>query len=126
MLGFKPKKKNKRKEYRELALNISMFLLRSEKLKNLFWNVKNVEYSKRDHKIKIGINTTKKLGTTLKKLRSLSKELSNYLYDEGLTVKRVTRIEFYVDREDEMVARIYNLLDTVELEERKEKKVKNS
>jgi ribosome-binding factor A len=109
----KQKKKNKRKEYRELAVNVSMFLLRNEKMKNLFWNVKTVEYIKREHRIKIGINTTRKLGTTLKKLRSLSKDLSNYLYEQGLTIKRTTRINFYVDREDEAVARIYNILENV-------------
>jgi ribosome-binding factor A len=107
------KKKNKRKESRELLLNISMFLLTNEKMKSLFWNVKTVEYKKSEHKVKIGINTTKKLGTTLNKLRSLRKDLSNYLYDQGLTIRRQTKIDFFVDKEDEIVARIYNLIDKV-------------
>ncbi len=111
------KKKNKRKESRELILNISMFLLTNEKMKSLFWNVKTVEYKKAEHKVKIGINTTKKLGTTLNKLRSLRKDLSNYLFDQGLTIRRQTKIDFFVDKEDEIVARIYNLIDSVKEEQ---------
>jgi RNA processing factor Prp31 len=110
------KKKNHRKENRELVVNISMFLMGNEKMKNLFWNVKNVDYIKSEGTIKIGINTTKKLGTTLEKLRSVAKDLSNYLYEQGLTIRRRTKIEYYVDKEDEMVARIYNLIDSVEKE----------
>jgi hypothetical protein len=111
------KKKNKRRENREIVLNISMFLMGNEKLKNLFWNVKTVDYIKSENTIKIGINTTKKLGTTLEKLRSVAKDLSNYLFDQGQTFRRQTRIVFYVDKEDEIVARIYNLIDQVEKDE---------
>lgn len=110
------KKKNFRKENRELVLNISMFLLTNEKMKNLFWNVKTVTYSRSEDTIKIGINTTKKLGTTLEKLRSVSKDLSNYLYDQGLTIRRQTRVSFFVDKEDEIVARIYNLIEKTNAE----------
>lgn len=112
---YKPqlKKKNQRKENRELVVNISMFLLGNEKMKNLFWNIKTVEYAKFENKIKIGINTTKKLGTTLEKLRSVAKDLSNYLYEQGLTFQRQTQVVFFVDKEDEFVARIYNILDKV-------------
>ena len=111
------KKKNKRRENREIVLNISMFLMGNERLKNLFWNVKTVDYIKSENTIKIGINTTKKLGTTLEKLRSVAKDLSNYLFDQGQTFRRQTRIVFYVDKEDEIVARIYNLIDQVEKDE---------
>jgi len=111
------KKKNKRRENREIVLNISMFLMGNEKIKNLFWNVKTVDYLKSENTIKIGINTTKKLGTTLEKLRSVAKDLSNYLFDQGQTFRRQTRIVFYVDKEDEIVARIYNLIDQVEKDE---------
>jgi hypothetical protein len=45
------KKKNFRKENRELVLNISMFLLTNEKMKNLFWNVKTVTYSRSEDTI---------------------------------------------------------------------------
>lgn len=112
---YKPqvKKKNQRRENRELVVNISMFLLGNEKMKNLFWNIKTVEYAKFENKIKIGINTTKKLGTTLEKLRSVAKDLSNYLFEQGLTFQRQTQVVFYVDKEDEFVARIYNILDKV-------------
>jgi len=112
---YKPqaKKKNQRKENRELVVNISMFLLGNEKMRNLFWNIKTVDYVKFENKIKIGINTTKKLGTTLEKLRSVAKDLSNYLFDQGLTFQRQTKVVFYVDKEDEFVARIYNILDKV-------------
>lgn len=112
---YKPqaKKKNQRKENRELVVNISMFLLGNEKMKNLFWNIKTVEYVKFENKIKIGINTTKKLGTTLEKLRGVAKDLSNYLFEQGLTFQRQTHVVFFVDKEDEFVARIYNILDKV-------------
>lgn len=107
------KKKNKRKENREMILTVSMFLLGNEKMKNLFWNVVSLDYNKSESKIKIGINTTKKLGTTLEKLRSVAKELSNYLFEQGLTFKRQTKITFFVDKEDDMIARIYSLIEGV-------------
>jgi len=112
-----PKKKNRRKENRELVVNISMFLMGNEKLRNLFWNVKNVDYIKYENTIKIGINTTKKLGTTLEKLRSVAKDLSNYLFDQGVTFRRQTKVIFYVDKEDQMMARIYNLINKIEEEQ---------
>jgi len=108
------RKKNRRKEYRELVTNINMFLLTSDNLRNLFWNVKSANYSKKDGVLKIGINTTKKLGTTLEKLRKISKDLSNYLFENGLTVKRQTKIEFFVDKEDEILAKIYSLIEKVQ------------
>jgi|GEM_PF-908906 len=119
---YKPqaKKKNQRRENRELVVNISMFLLGNEKMKNLFWNIKTVEYQKFENKIKIGINTTKKLGTTLEKLRSVAKDLSNYLFEQGLTFQRQTQVVFFVDKEDEFVARIYNILDKVAVDKESE------
>jgi hypothetical protein len=41
----------------------------------------------------------------------VSKDLSNYLYDQGITIRRQTRVSFFVDKEDELVARIYNLIE---------------
>lgn len=120
------KKKNFRKENRELVLNISMFLLTNEKMKNLFWNVKTVTYSRSEDTIKIGINTTKKLGTTLEKLRSVSKDLSNYLFDQGLTIRRQTKVSFFVDKEDEIVARIYNLIEKTTVEPEVELETENT
>jgi hypothetical protein len=120
------KKKNFRKENRELVLNISMFLLTNEKMKNLFWNVKTVTYSRSEDTIKIGINTTKKLGTTLEKLRSVSKDLSNYLFDQGLTIRRQTKVSFFVDKEDEIVARIYNLIEKTTIEPEVELETENA
>jgi|688.fasta_scaffold21501_5 hypothetical protein len=120
------KKKNFRKENRELVLNISMFLLTNEKMKNLFWNVKTVTYSRSEDSIKIGINTTKKLGTTLEKLRSVSKDLSNYLFDQGLTIRRQTKVSFFVDKEDEIVARIYNLIEKTAVEPEVELETENA
>lgn len=117
MINFAKKKRNQRKQNREIVANISMFLLRHEKLRNLFWSVKTVDYTKFDHTLKIGINTTKKLGTTLTKMRSVAKELANYLFEEGVTVIRQTKIVFYVDKEDEIIARIYSLIEKVETED---------
>jgi hypothetical protein len=116
MINFTKKRKNQHKENRELVANISMFLLTNEKLKGLFWSIKTVDYTKFDHTLKIGINTTKKLGTTLTKMRSVAKDLANYLFENGITVMRQTQIVFYVDKEDEIIARIYSLIEKVEEE----------
>lgn len=103
-----------KKEYRDMLLTISMFLLGREELRRLFWTVKNVKYDKFDQKVSVGITTvTGKLGTTLARLRKTSKDLSDYLYEQGLTFRKA-QIQFYVDKEDEKLQRVYNLLEQVE------------
>lgn len=104
----------KKRRNRELVLNVSMFLLNQEQLKNQFWTVKTVSYEVASQKVSIGINTTNgKLGTTLTKLRKTSKELSDFLYDQGLTFRKA-KIVFFVDKEDIEIERIYNLLHSIE------------
>lgn len=106
-------KKIQNKPNRELLLTVSMFLLGREELRKLFWNVKRVDYNKTTQKVRIGVNTTKgKLGTTLSKLKKTAKYLSDYLYDYGLTFRKA-RIEFYVDREEEQISRLYSLLEKI-------------
>lgn len=101
---------------RELILTVSMFLLNQESLKNQFWTVKNVTYNGSEQKVNIGINTTNgKLGTTLTKLRKTAKALSDFLYEQGLTFRKA-KINFFVDKEDVEIERIYNLLHTLEQE----------
>lgn len=109
----KTPQKNTKKE-RELLLNVSFFLLGHETMRKCFWNVKSVEYNKSEQALNIGINTTNgKLGTTLQKLRKTSKELSDYLYEQGLTFRKA-KINFFVDKEDIEIEKVYNLLEAVE------------
>lgn len=106
----RPKKRTPTKPNRELLLNVSMFLLNQEMLRKQFWNVKSASYDKVNQKVNIGINTTSgRLGTTLSKLRKTSKFLSDYLYEQGLTFRKA-KINFFVDKEDMEIERIYNLL----------------
>jgi hypothetical protein len=114
VITVKQSKKKQKKHNRELLLTISFFLLNQEELRKLFWNVKTVKYDRISQKVSIGINTTKgKLGTTLTKLRKTSKNLSDFLYDQGLTFRQA-QIIFYVDKEDIEIERIYSLLATIE------------
>jgi hypothetical protein len=111
---LKTKKTNHRKKSRELLLTVSVFLLNQEALRRQFWTVKSVHYEQTSQTVKIGINTTNgKLGTTLAKLRKTSKDLSDYLYDQGLTFRKA-QIVFFVDKQDVELERIYNLLHSVE------------
>jgi hypothetical protein len=110
----KKTKSGNRKNDRELLLTVSVFLLNQEELRKQFWTVKSINYNKTDQIVKIGINTTNgKLGTTLAKLRKTSRNLSDYLYDQGITFRK-TKIVFYVDKEDFEIERIYNMLANFE------------
>jgi hypothetical protein len=113
LLTKKTKSPN-RKSDRELLLTVSVFLLNQEELRKQFWTVKSIHYDKVDQIVKIGINTTNgRLGTTLAKLRKTSRNLSDYLYDQGITFRK-TKIVFYVDKEDIEIERIYSLLSNFE------------
>jgi hypothetical protein len=107
------KKKNKRKELRLFLTNISMFLLNEEKLKNLLWSVKSVNYRRAKNTLEIGINATDKLGTVLSKMRSLRKPLAEYLYEQRIT-SQIAKITFFVDKEDEVVEQIYSLIENLQ------------
>lgn len=103
------------KQERELITTISMFLLGREELKKLFWNVKSVRYNPKTQTLNIGISTIKgKLGTTLEKLRKTCKDLSDFLYDQGLTFRKA-KIKFFVDKRDEDLEKMYSLLDQIEI-----------
>ena len=109
----KVRKNNNKKKDRELILTTSLFLLSKEELRKQFWNVKSVTYDKQNQKINVGINTTNgKHGTTLAKLRKVAKDLSNHLYDQGLTFRQA-KVNFFIDKEEEQIERIYQLLDKV-------------
>jgi nucleoid-associated protein YejK len=111
---LKIRKTGSRKRNRELLLTVSVFLLNQEVLRRQFWTVKSVHYDQVNQQIKIGINTTNgKLGTTLAKLRKTSKDLSDYLYDQGVTFRKA-KITFFVDKQDVELERIYSLLHSVE------------
>jgi hypothetical protein len=98
---------------REVIVNIGMFLLNQENLKGLFWNVAKIEFNPITKSLKIGITTTNnKLGTTLNKLRKNCKPLSDYLYESGALHCRA-RIYFSMHKEDEDMARILEILDSV-------------
>ncbi len=114
VVSVRKRKKKLKKQNRELHLTISFFLLNQEELRKQFWTVKSVSYDKTKQKIKVGINTTNgKLGTTLAKLRKTSKNLSDYLYDQGLTFRKAN-VSFFVDKSDIEIERIYNLLNSLE------------
>lgn len=103
------------RQTRQLNLTISMFLLGNETMKGLVWTVHKVEYIRSTQTVKIGIDTVRsKLGTTLAKMRKLARPLAEYLFESGLTF-RIAQIEFYVNKEDESVKRIYGILDKVSL-----------
>ena len=109
----KSNKNSLKKKEREFLLTVSLFLLGKEELRKQFWNVKSVKYDKLNQKLNVGINTTNgKYGTTLSKLRKVAKDLSNHLYDEGLTFKKA-KVVFFIDREEEEIERIYQMLEKV-------------
>lgn len=121
--GFK--KTNQRAQLRLLLSNISMFLLNQEKLRNLLWSVKSLDYKKHKSTLRIGINSNdNKLGTVLQKMRTLRKPLAEYLYLQGVT-NQVLKIDFYIDKEDEIIEKIYNLIDKVSTNQKTEDGVEN-
>lgn len=108
----------KRKKNKELLITISLFLLNQEELRKQFWTVKSVSYNMGAQKLSVGINTTNgRLGTTLTKLRKVSKRLSDYLYDQGLTFRKA-EITFFVDKTEVELERIYALLENFEHHDR--------
>jgi hypothetical protein len=111
---FKRKKNTSQKKSRELILNVSIFLLNQEPLKKLFWSVKSVNYDTTHQSVGVGISTTKgKYGTTLAKLRKCSRDLSDHLYENGLTFRRA-KINFFINKEDYELERLYGLLADTE------------
>lgn len=107
---------NLQKINRQLILSINMFLLRQDSMKECFWEVKSVDYKHAMQIVKIGIETTTgKHGTTLAKLRKLSKLLSDYLFEYALTFRRA-KVEFFVDKEQEQIKRIYSIIEKVEIQ----------
>ena len=112
--AFKRRKNTVQKKSRELILNVSLFLLNQEQLRKLFWSVKSVHYDTANQGVGIGISTTKgKYGTTLTKLRKCSKDLSDHLYENGLTFRKA-KVNFFIDREDFELERLYSLLADTE------------
>ncbi|NJK71070.1 MAG: hypothetical protein HC932_02315 [Thermales bacterium] len=94
VVSYRQKKRKQKKQNRELMLTVSIFLLNQEELRKQFWTVKSVSYDKARQKINVGINTTNgKLGTTLTKLKKTSRNLSDYLFEQGLTFRK-TKIGF--------------------------------
>lgn len=101
---------------RSLVLSISMFLLNSEEMRNLLWTVKSANYNGSDAVVRIGIDTTTgKLGTTLTRLRKTCKDLSIYLFEQNLT-SRPSRITFFVDKKEEKINKIHDLIDKLDAE----------
>jgi hypothetical protein len=108
-----PKAYTENNKQRQLKLNITMFLLTQEGLKNQYWSIRSVNYNHINQKLKIGITTTNgKYGTTLTALRKVAKPLADYLYEQGLTLRRV-RVNYFIDTNDEYIQKIYDTLDRV-------------
>jgi len=107
----------KDKVNRRLILNISVFLLRQDKMKRTYWTIAACAYKMRENELNIGVTTVDgKMGTTLKNMRSHALELGHFMKDQGLTPK-VPRILFYVHKHDEesFLEKLNNLIDSVEL-----------
>jgi hypothetical protein len=105
------KSKKSNLSQRSFILSVSMFLLGREEMRNLVWTVESVKYDKIDQIVNIGINTTTgKLGTTLARLRKTCKDLAGYLREHNLTFK-VARINFFVDKKEEKLHSMNQLLD---------------
>jgi hypothetical protein len=107
------KKINQRKQQRELVSNISMFLLNKKDLRGLIWTVKKVNYIPNENRLEVGVNAQEKLGTVLEKMRKSAKELAHHLCEVGLTQNRVPHIKFFVDKEDEFLERVYQLIEDI-------------
>lgn len=108
----------KDKVNRRLILNISVFLLRQDKMKRTYWTIATCAYKIRENELSIGVTTVDgKMGTTLKNMRSHALELSHFMKDQGLTPK-VPRIAFYVHKHDEEsdLDKLNNLIDSVKLD----------
>ncbi len=102
------------KNERELITTISMYLLKNESLRSQFWNIKSVFYDHHKQEVRIGISTINgKLGTTLQKLRKTCKGLADFLYEHGQTFKHA-HIIFFVDKDDEKINKVYNILEKIE------------
>ena len=90
-----------------------MYLLRQDFLKNIVWEVKDVEYNHLKQEIKFIVNTTTgKSGAKLPKLKRTVPGLSEHLYKSGLTFRKVA-IKFSLEKEQEEIQRIYNLMEKV-------------
>jgi len=108
------KKIGVQKPNRDLITGISMCLLSKEELRKQFWNIKSANYNHQKQEVSIGISTIEgKLGTTLEKLRKVSKSLSEDLYEKGITFKRA-QIVFFVDNQEKEIDKIYKILDACE------------
>lgn len=108
-----PRAYTENNKQRQLKLNITMFLLTQEGLKNQYWSIRSVNYNHISQKLKIGITTTNgKYGTTLTALRKVAKPLADYLHEQGLTLRRV-RVNYFIDTNDEYIQKIYDTLDRV-------------
>lgn len=109
----------KNKKNRELVLTVSVFLLGREELRTLFWNIMHADYNGSTNALNVGISTIEgKYGTTLQKLRKTSKHLSEYLYESGLTFRK-SHVNFYIDKEEDELARIGNILNLIETHSQK-------
>ena len=108
-----PKAYTENNKQRQMKLNITMFLLTEEGLKSQYWSIRSVNYNHISQKLKVGITTTNgKYGTTLAALRKVAKPLADYLFEQGLTLRRV-RVNYFIDMNDEYIQKIYDTLDRV-------------
>jgi hypothetical protein len=81
---------------REIIIALNNYLLDQEVLKDLFWNIANVEYLPTPQAIKIGITVDgNKEGTTLLKMRKLAKPIAEMLYVTKL-INNKPRVLFHI------------------------------
>ena len=112
-MNIQPARTVSRKQ-RELTLTVSVFLLGREELKNLFWNIMNVQYTTQNNTLSVGVSTVEgKLGTTLTKLRKTARDLAVYMYESGLTFRK-SHVHFYIHTENGELAKIEHLLESLD------------
>jgi hypothetical protein len=81
---------------REIIVALNNYLLDQEVLKDLFWNIANVEYLPTPQAIKIGITVDgNKEGTTLLRMRKLAKPIAEMLYLTKL-INNKPRVLFHI------------------------------
>ena len=102
------------KKMQELISRISYFVTTHDKLKGCIVNIKHAKYYFAPNTLKIGYSTLDgKYGTVKEKLLKSSRELSDYLFSLNL-YKFPPKIEFAIQKEDEKVAKVQEILERIQ------------
>jgi hypothetical protein len=98
---------------RQLSLNVTMFMLNNTGLKDTVWTLKNADYDQIKQVVKVRVESTfGAKGTKINSLKVLAKPLSDYLFEQGITLRR-SKVQFYIKRKEESTQSIYKLLESI-------------